>query len=66
MFVMLQATRGIALVGSNYYHGFSGEEWATYNQQLVARGIVPLLTLDDNEAGKAQFDLIRQSHTRPS
>ncbi len=64
MFVISQKERGIALFGSNYCHVFTGEEWGTYSQEVVAAGLVKAHILADGPVGQRQFDLIRAAHTQ--
>jgi lysozyme len=66
MLVLSQATRGIWLVGCNYSHNFSGEEWSTYYAQRVATGQVKAILLPDTTQGVRDFDVLRAAHTQPA
>jgi len=66
MFVISQNLHGLALVGSNYYHPFNGEEWYTYEEQVTRNGVVPVVVLPDGDVGARQWDIIVACHTIPA
>ena len=66
VFVLSQKTRGTWLIGAGFAHHFDPEAWGTYQEQLVATGVVKQHELDPGPVGVRQFDLIRAAHTQPT